>query len=377
MTRITIDGRALSKEGSSISVYLYNLLTELIKDKRYYFYLVTNTHKYHTHFKQFNNVQVKYVNIANNIIWDNIVIPYYSVKTKSHIIFFPKSSSCWFKLPHKKIVVTIHGMIYQTKHDSFSTIEKYYWIFAGKIASIVSDIIIAVSENDRLDLLAEGYSDKKLYVLPIGISNIFSKRYEISATHQTLTDYNLQPQKYFIQVGHITQKKNQLFTLDLFKELSEIYTDVKLLFVGSMSKDKHYYQALMARIHSVGIGDKVIFAGIINQNVQRSVLPILLQHALIAYFPSTYEGFGMPAVEAMASGVPVLSSNRGALPSVIGNQNVLPLENKVLWIQQTRKLVENAEYKHSIIDNQRRIIRRYNWNSISKQLLSLFEGLQA
>ena len=173
--KVLIDGRAFFNDGSSISVYLYNLSKNLFKLNNLEYVLVLNNKKYIKEFSKYKNVKIIFSNIKNNLIWDNIVIPFYSLKYKCNLIFYPKGSSCMYKIPSKKIVVTIHGMIYKKHPEVHSFIENIYWRFIGKVSSIISNKIIVVSESDKKDLLSgiDTYIlEKVVFNRILGISNV-------------------------------------------------------------------------------------------------------------------------------------------------------------------------------------------------------------
>lgn len=369
--KILVDCRAFINEGSSISVYLYNLLKEILKDEKNNYVLVLNNKSYVSTFSGYANVSVVYSKIKNNLIWDNFVIPYYSIITGAKIIFYTKGSTCWFKIPKKKIIVTIHGMIYKIQPGVHSKIENIYWRNVGKIASVIANKIVVVSKSDQTDLLSEGYNLKKMKIIPIGVSDIFLKKYSDEETIRVLNKYGLKNKKYLIQVGHLTKKKNQEFTLNIFKEITKKYPGIKLVFVGGMDTDKDYACKLSSLVKQDGLSNKVIFTGAIDQNKGKAILPILLKNSLLFLFPSTYEGFGMPPVEAIASNVPVLSSNRGSLPEVLGKEHTRPLVQKE-WVYQVKNLLDKKSEYFKELEKQKRKIAKYRWEIISKEYLKLF-----
>jgi glycosyltransferase involved in cell wall biosynthesis len=373
LDKILIDCRAFDKKGSSISVYLFNLLKSLLKNNRYEYILVINNKKYKDVFKG-ENLKIICSSVKNNLIWDNLVIPYFSIKEKADLIFYPKTASSIFKIPGKKIVVTIHGMIYKVQPETHPFWINWYWRGAGKISSIISNQIIVVSKQDKKDLLSEGYSEQKMKVIPIGVNDIFYQQYSQSSTKKVLSKYNLKKNNYFVQVGHITQKKNHKFTLKLLEKHLSQDSSLKAIFVGRPD-DKKLYNKLQEITRQMGISGQVVFSGAIDQNKQPKAIPILLQNSILSFFPSTYEGFGIPAVEAMAAETPMLCSNRGSLPEVVGKELTLPLENRVLWLKKIDQLINNRQKRQERLKKQKIIADKYRWNNISKEYLKTFNKL--
>jgi glycosyltransferase involved in cell wall biosynthesis/SAM-dependent methyltransferase len=369
--KIIVDGRAFVNEGSSASNYLFNLLSELVKDHSFEITLVLNNEKYKSQFQDIG-VKIIYSKIKNNFIWDNFVIPFWAFSGKCRVIFYPKSSSCFFRIPGKKIVSTIHGMIY--KYDrSLPFVVRSYWRVVGKIASIIADKVIIVSKNDQKDLVGEGYNLKKMTIIPIGVKQSFFENYDKKEIDRVLKKFKLEKERYLIQVAKITEKKNQLFSVDLFKDVSK--RGYKILFVGNTQADKGYYFKVKKLIKSKNLNSKVIFSGPIDQNREQGTIPILLQQAAVALFPSQYEGFGIPPLEAMATGTPVIVSNRGALKEIYGREFTLPLEKETLWLKRLMNLLEKPNYRQIYVNKQRELVRKYHWGQIGKEYVKLFKQL--
>jgi len=369
--KIIVDGRAFINEGSSASNYLFNLLFELAKDSFLEIILVLNNERYKN---QFHNIGIKiiYSKTKNNFVWDNFLIPFWAIRNKCRIIFYPKSSSCLFRIPGKKIISTIHGMIYKFDR-SIPFFVRLYWRSVGKIASVVADKIIAVSVTDRHDLIIEGYSKDKIKVIPIGINRSFFESYPDKEIDLVLNKFKLKRNRYFIHVAKITEKKNQLFSLKVLIDF--LRTGNKLIFVGNTQSDKTYYSKVREFIRSNKLNSKVIFSGPIDQNREWRTIPILLSQASIALFPSQYEGFGIPPLEAMAAGTPIIISNRGALKEIYGPDFTLPLEDQEQWIKRFRELMGKSNHRREYLDKQTKLVQKYHWQRIGKEYIKLFRQL--
>ncbi len=370
--KILIDGRCFIREGSSISVYLYNLLKHITEDNRFLFVILINNKNYLPILKKLPNLEIIISGVKNNIIWDNFIVPFFAIKTKSEIIFFPKSSSCWFKIPKKNIITTIHGMIYKLEPQNHPFYVNLYWKFVGKMANIFSDTIIVVSNKDKEDLLNADFDLQKIKVIPIGINSFFQQSWHPSLEDKILYKYLLNRDKYVIQVGHLTKKKNQLFTLQILNKFLNTHRDFKLVFVGDFKKDPEYYKEILQTVKKYRLEKQVVFTGVINQNEELGTLPILVKNAKIGLFPSTYEGFGIPPLEIISAGTPVLISDRGSLKEIYGEGNTLRLENKNNWIYEIEQLVFNESYNNFVLQKQSKILERYKWENIAVDYVNLF-----
>ena len=194
MKNIIVDGRTLGNNKSSISIYLLNLIDSISRVNKFKIYLVINKENTKKNLNKLSkdiNIRFIYSNIKNPIIWDNIIMPYNAIKTKSKIIFYPKGSTCYFKIPSKIIITTIHGMIYKIYPNAHTWWVNLYWRITGKIASIISNKIIVVSKSDKNDLATEGYKTEKMKIIPIGISKVFSELFEEKLVINILVEKNL------------------------------------------------------------------------------------------------------------------------------------------------------------------------------------------
>lgn len=372
--KVLIDGRAFNNVGSSISVYLFNLCRELFLEHQIHFYVLLNNTEYMKLLGERNNVHYIHSKIKNNLIWDHCIVPYQAYKHDCSLVFYPKSSTCFYRLPGKKIIVTIHGMIYKKMPEAHPFWVNGYWRMIGKRASVVANKIIVVSESDRKDLLSEGYEPSKIEIIPLGINKEFSVEHKKEAVESTLSRYSITENSYIVQLGHITSKKNQIFSLELFRELTREFPSLKLVFIGSPKRETDYTIQLHNKIRAYQLEDKALFTGLIDQNLEPETIPILLQNASLSLFPSLYEGFGLPPVEAIASGVPVIASDKGSLPEILGSENVTSLHPEQ-WLEQCKKLLADEDFREQTKNTQKRAISKYHWSEIGKEYIRLFRNV--
>jgi len=370
--KILVDGRCFINKGSSIAVYLYNIIEYLVQSERFIIYLVINDPGYKDEYKKNNEVKTIFINIRNNIIWDHLVIPLMAIKYSCQTIFYPKSSSCGYRLPGKRIITTIHGVIYEVEKHKVKPFERIYWKAAGKIATRVADKIIAVSESDKNDLIKYfGCRASKIKVIPIGINKNFLSQTSNREAFELLNSYGLVQKKYFIQIGSLTKKKNQLFTLRMLKDYLVKNPQYKILFLGPTDRDYEYYNQVLAYIDHCSLNQQVIFSGSLDQNREVEKMSLLVQNALLGLFPSSYEGFGIPPLEMIALGIPVLISDRGALKEVYGEANTLPLKEG-LWFTELENLLADRGYYNSFLIRQKAILENYRREDLGNKYKALF-----
>ena len=135
---------------------------------------------------------------------------------------------------------------------------------------------------------------------------------------EVLKRYGLRSdEKFLLYVGGISPHKNLSILIDAFHKIRSTVTDVKLVLVGDYKDDPFLsaYPALRAQVSKLGLDESVIFTGFVPD----IDLVEMYNAATLLVLPSLDEGFGLPAVEGMACGTPVASSNRGSLPEVLGD----------------------------------------------------------
>jgi len=176
--------------------------------------------------------------------------------------------------------------------------------------------IIAVSEFTRSELVSlMGVSEENIRVVYNGVSNNF-KPIGYPILRERLRSYALQPGKYILSVGTLEPRKNILPLLHAYEHLfANSEFRLPLVIVGMRGwKD----EAISARIKALADEGFVRALGYVKDED----LPALYSGAMLFVYPSLYEGFGLPPLEAMACGAPVIVSNRGSLPEIVGNAGI-------------------------------------------------------
>jgi glycosyltransferase involved in cell wall biosynthesis len=214
-------------------------------------------------------------------------------------------------------VVTIHDCIhlmfpqYLPNRAAYAYARASMWAAARR-----SDRILTVSEASKRDILhLFNVRPEKVEVVYNAIDEHFSA--EPSAEHvaQVRERYQLD-HKFVLYVGNIKPHKNLVRLIESFSQLRRTHDDLKLLIIGDeISK----LPALRRAVHSHKLHKHVRFLGYLKDDT----LTVLYRLASVFVFPSLYEGFGLPPLEAMASGTPVVTSNLSSLPEVTGDAAVL------------------------------------------------------
>ncbi len=222
-----------------------------------------------------------------------------------------------------------------------------------------ADLVIVPSFNTKNDIedLAIARRDR-IRVIPLAADERF--RPVQKASDGTLGKYGLECE-YILNVGAIEPRKNLPRLFQAFRLLKDRHRIAhKLVVVGPKGwKHEEVFQA----VHSLGLTDMVIFTGFVSTETLNS----LYNHATLLVYPSLYEGFGLPPLEAMAAGCPVAVSKSSSLPEVVGNAGVYfnPLEVEDI-ANAIHKVLDTSEFRTQLIESGIAQSRAFSWEKTAE-----------
>ncbi|MDD3284644.1 MAG: glycosyltransferase family 1 protein [Patescibacteria group bacterium] len=382
--KIAIDVSALRQKNlSGVGKYLKNVLERLllIDDKNEYF-LFSFGHKnipLNLNFQNKKNVHYIHKKISSKVFFLlNFLfhIPHLDIlkfagkKKKMDIIWLPNFNPCSLKYKKTKLITTIHDLSF-VKYREFLNLKRKLWHDFLKIQKIVkrSNKLIAVSENTSMDLQnIYKVSKEKILVSPLGIDKKFCKIEDENLLKNVKLEYNL-PDNFLLFVGVKEPRKNILSIIKAFSKLKN--EDVYLVIVGSCGwKEKSW------RKFYNNLSDTIKSRIIIVDYVSDEDLPAFYNLAKIFIWPSFYEGFGLPPIEALACSCPVIVSNNSSLPEILKNNAILieafNIEN--LYVVINELLTDENLYNFY---KSKTIAEEFynNWDKSAQKILNLFNKL--
>ena len=230
------------------------------------------------------------------------------------------------ELPHGikntgvKTIVTIHDLIFERFPETYNFDERYTHRWKIKRACKIADAVIAISKQTRDDLVnLYGIKAEKIFTCYQSCNPIFEKQILEKEKAAVKKKYQL-PDKYFLFVSSITKRKNLLAVCRALILLKD-KTAIPLVIIGDGKKEKGIVKQAM-KLN--GIEDRLIFLNELPAAKESSFttgedFPAIYQQALALVYPSIFEGFGLPVLEALWSGLPVICSNTSSLPEVAGD----------------------------------------------------------
>ncbi len=280
----------------------------------------------------------------------------------SHEIpFFTKSVK-------SKFAVTIHDLIFLYFKENFSVFDREIYLSKIKRSCRKSDKIIAISEQTKSDIVnLLGFDSEKIEVIYQSCSPLFYEKASEEKKKEVKKRLGL-PDEYLLFVGALVEHKNVINIIDSLSILPEDYK-LPLVIVG---KGKEYKEELRKRVKIKGLSDKVKFI----DYVDNEDMPSLNQMARLLIWPSKYEGFGIPIIESLFSGVPVLTSNLGVFREAAGKGgiyvNPVSVEEisdsivKVLSDDELYEKLKNEGYQH---------VQKFHIKNTTTKLMDLYQSI--
>ncbi len=314
--------------------------------------------------------------------WSLHVIPYGKYSAREFFLLGQKGKSQqgkWiFHSPHytlplglkNRSVVTVHDLIHLRLPQFFSIAQRMYAYAMIGNAVREARFVITTSEFTRQDILRLfPVREDKVIVVHLGVSREFRPLPKTErAKFRTRVGLD---RPYLLFVGNPKPHKGIPTLLRAFAEVSTSFRDLDLLFVGGSPKQHDDVRLMM---QAAGIESRVKVLG----NVSGEDLVRSYNCAEILVLPSMYEGFGLPALEAMACGIPVVVSNAGSLPEIVGDAAaVSQTGNPESLADSIDSILRDHGLRSSLIEKGKQQAQKYSWKATASKTLDIYEKVLA
>lgn len=306
--------------------------------------------------------------VKGSFMWSRVHLPLHlNLKKEIDVFFAPAHYSPPF-LP-VPLIVTIHDLAFFYFPEEFLKKDLYKLENWTKASLKKAKKIISVSKSTKRDLM-------KFYHLPeeniTVVYNGFEKDIANLDDKKNQTDvlekFALLPQKYILYVGTIQPRKNIRFLIQTFKKFHEQFSDYKLVLTG---RKGWLYDEIFAEVKEQNLQEAVVFTGYVEDE---KVIQ-LYNNALCFVLPSLYEGFGIPLLEAMSFGCPVISSFASSLPE-IGGEACLYFDPKTQrdFYDDLVSLKDNQQLRDELIQKGKERIKHFSWEKSAAETLDVIKS---
>lgn len=375
--KIGLNALGLKNKTGGVETYIYNMVKSILlndNQNKYYLFVGKNTEGI---FKDltFKNLKIIVFPINTNnsilrIITENSLLNFYCLLLGLNIthhfcnyiprIFFTKS------------IVTIHdlgGFFYHESYPEYKDMHKYYKYMKKELAYTLKKAykIIAISNFTKSEILKyyPQINAEKIEVICQSLDTRKNKNFIAQITLEQL-EIN---KPYILSISVIRPHKNMTILIDIFNKIKEKYKIPHLLVIagGIQLKTNDFLDA----INTSPYKQDIKYLGY----VKNDVLPVLYKNASCFVFPSLYEGFGIPILEAMEYNIPILSSNCASLPEV-GGESCLYFnpENIFNTVEQLYQILIDKNIRVTLIEKQKKQLAMFNWNNIAEKILKIYKN---
>jgi glycosyltransferase involved in cell wall biosynthesis len=292
------------------------------------------------------------------------------------LMYFPATYSFFPVWNVGRVVVTMHDTLALAHPDwVFPTWQgRIAWRVKEHAAARWADRILTVSEAARRDLVAWfGFPAEKVRVVTEGPDAIFRPVAPGPGSDAALARLGIEPgPRFLLYVGGLSPHKNLPRLIEAFARAAP--AELRLVLVGDPGDVFHtHLPELRAAVEHFGLGERVVFPGFVPDD--ELVHAYNRAYALVQ--PSLLEGFGLPPVEAMACGVPVICSRAGALPEVVGDAGVYFDPTDVASIAEAlRRLLDDEPGRDRLARLAARRAARFTWAAAARAILDCFAELE-
>lgn len=306
-----------------------------------------------------HNIEIIKYNIQNRLIlflFQQIYLYFLIRKHKIKILFCPSLEHPW--LIKNKIVTIYDAAPFAVKGES-GAIGRIFWKISVFFAKISSRAFITISEFSKKELMEKmKIKNKPIFIINVGTNkNIDSEQKKES---EFLDHHQLEAKKYFLHVGNARKRKNLGILIKTFASIKHKYPEIKLVIAGKMDKDMDALKSSLSTEEK-----NIIFTGFISEKDKK----ILISRAAALIFPSLYEGFGIPILEAQILNTPVVCSDIPAFKEVAGNSALFfnPLSTEQL-AEAMETIINNPELANNLRHQGAINCQRFNWRESAKKL---------
>ena len=369
--KIAIDALGVNEVGGarSVTIPLLKQVFQIKSDWNFYCYLSAYEKDL-----DFPNVKQIVLPLSKGLISRflfQLVVPILTIIYKIDITHFIKSQASIILFSKK--ILTIFDCTILKYPQYFNTPSRLFWRYLQPLFCKHMDEIITISLDAKREIVNE------LKVAPEKVTIIYpASQFNVSEEQTTTASTDLEQKnglgnEYLLYIGQIGLKKNLMTLINAFKIIVENLSGFPRLFLVG----PRYYLSdageIFDAIQTLGLHNHIHYLGTLEKNE----LHAILSKASILLFPSVHEGFGIPMVEAMQMGIPVIASNTSVMPEVLNDAGILidDFLSPSAWAEGIITLWKSPEHRQQLSKKGIKRAGDFSWEGSAEQLIQIYERL--
>lgn len=367
--RIAIDASTISTQGGP-RTYVLGLIDALLRIDPDNEYIVFYNDPVHIgRFPAAKELVLSGKNPLARLWREHVLLPRACMRERVDLLHCPKSAIPYFS--PCPVVVTLHDLIPLKHPETEKFAAQLYWRLQIPIAARRSSFIITDSEHARQEILEDfGSLPEKVKAIMLGFDPRMTKPRDVADGDVVCRKYGL-PSEYLLYVGTIQPRKNLDTLIQAFYRLKcGGQFDHKLVIVG---RKGWLYEQLFNSIMELGLESDIIFTGFVPDEE----LPFIYDRAKVFLYLSLFEGFGLPPLEAMACGVPVITSNTTSLPEVVSNAGITVSPTDVDAVALAiRRVLADPQLAEEMREAGRNRAEHFSWETAACETLAVYNHVR-
>lgn len=360
--RVLFDAHMLGEQEGGNETYAAGLVSGFSNLETSPSFQFTTLYGPHYHPNSNGNNQISFVRLNPESSWKRVfgTIPQLCRKLKADIVHVTYNASPFLTCPS---IVSVHDVIYRLYPQYFSPRVRLLLSTLLPLSMIKAKKIITISQTSKKDIETfYPFTRGKVVVVPIAAGPI------VEAVPDYQGSYSLIAEEFILSVGTLQPRKNILRLIDAYLEAREQgLVSAKLLIVGRAAWQ--HSQMVQKAIQSA-YGQDIIFAGYLSNEL----LSALYRRCKLFVYPSLYEGFGLPVLEAMVCNAPVVTSNCSSMPEVAGDSAMLIDPESVSSIRDALvQILNDEQLRQDLCNRGMANARRFSWEKTAAMTLDTYK----
>jgi glycosyltransferase involved in cell wall biosynthesis len=344
------------------------LLKEFEKDQENKWVLITDKEEC---IGKYKNIEVKYfkggTSLFNYLLWDYFKSFSFLLKNQFDGILYPKGSiPMSHLLVRGKKIYIVNDLGYFVKGlNAYPKLDTLFMKFQMRYSCKIADRVIAISKSTKRDIMTRFKINKdKIKVVYLGVEDSFRVINDKNRVKDCMSRNKIK-KPYLFYSGSISPRKNLLRVLKAFNEIKDKFPHTLVMTGSAVWGDT----GIDKFIEDNNLSERVNIVGFVSEED----LVTLYSEADLYIFPSLYEGFGLPILEAQACGTPVLTSNVTSCPEVAGDSAEIVNPYSVESIRDgIVKVLEDREYRKVLVSRGFKNVGGFGWDRMAKEVINLF-----